>query len=597
MIFTHSNLPLQSVYQVLKVMKKRLYKIIILAGCVISQSVFASTCEQSVKTHIWISPRVITGDEAVNVMAVSSTQPITDLVLTHPNGDKEFLKVTANSGQPWSLSSHIDSLADGNHQIEVQNKGESLGCRLVFNGDNSEKQSEWDDSYEAFYAAWIEQLFDSPTAENLSFPSLEPVIRDENRNFLHNYLGLNEDKELPANTDCADLPYFLRSYFAWKNGLLFSFRRCDRGTSHSTPACTAAEIKTDFVQKTAPLSRFKSISYTLMNAVHSGNTRTAAAYENSDFYPVALQREVLWPGTIYADPFGHVLMLVKWIEQTSDSEGILFAVDAEPDYSMARRRFWEGTFLFANTPAAASGFKAFRPIAKTHALLTNAQLPRYSKEQETLLPEEFYTRIGKLINPKGLDAKQAYGALLTALVEQLETRVQSIEKGEDYFRQGGSVIQMPDIPQHLEAIFETNGSWEDYATPSRDIRILNAINILLRFPDKIILHPEMFNVTAQAAPQLKLQILQLHEQLIQQKKIEYTRSNGMPQELTVADVLARRTALEMGYNPNDCPEVRWGAKAGSEEYASCTRHASVKQIGQMTEKLRIWFHEGQRPPR
>ena len=39
------------------------------------------------------------------------------------------------------------------------------------------------------------------------------------------------------------------------------------------------------------------------------------------------------------------------------------AVDGQPDNSVGRKRFWEGTFLFANdVKSAGPGFKAFRPL-------------------------------------------------------------------------------------------------------------------------------------------------------------------------------------------------------------------------------------------
>ena len=50
---------------------------------------------------------------------------------------------------------------------------------------------------------------------------------------------------------------------------------------------------------------------TIANAVHSGNGRTAADDDNTDYYPVPLKQETLRPGTIYADPYGHVLVLVE----------------------------------------------------------------------------------------------------------------------------------------------------------------------------------------------------------------------------------------------------------------------------------------------
>ncbi len=576
----------------IELMKTHIYLALVLIGCFVSHSVFADSCQQGDKTHIWISPRVVKAGEPVKVMAVSSYKALTELVLTLPNGEKQLLQATVNDGLPWHIYTQIDQLGDGHYQLEVNNNNEILACREVFNGDNGKEESSvWNDNYEAFYSAWIEQLFDSPASENLSFPSLEPVLRNPERNFLYNYLGLKEDKGFPATPDCADFPYFLRSYFAWKNSLPFSFRSCNRGSAKQPPSCNSATIQTDFVKKIAPLATFKALSHTLMDEVQSGNGRTGLGSEKTDFYPVVLKREVMWPGTIYADPYGHVLMLTKWVAQTENSAGILFAVDAQPDNSIARKRFWEGTFLFANVASAGPGFKAFRPIANNH-LLKNGQLANYSTEQKNLTPEDFYAQIYKLINPNGLDAKQAYEATLTALVEQLETRVQSVENGEDYFRKGGRTVEMP----NGAAIFETVGAWEDFATPSRDMRLLIAINVLQNFPEKILKFPELFNLSADSAPQVKTQIEELHEKLITEKKIHYVRSNGEPWELTVAEILARKSAFEMSYNPNDCVEVRWGAKADTEEYAGCKRHAPAAQLKQMAT-VREWFRDAKRPSR
>jgi hypothetical protein len=492
---------------------------------------------------------------------------------------------------PWQITAEIDPLGSGLYQVQVQANGRSQACQSIANGSNTRGKPVWDMAYEAFYAAWIEQLFDGDVHEDVSFPSLEPVLRDPERNFLHNALGLQEDKNLTATPDCADFPYFLRSYFAWKNGLPFSYRYCNRGSANKRPTCDPVIINTDFVQKFAPVSTFRAASASVMNAVQSGNGRTALASQETDFYPVALDREILWPGTVYADPYGHVLVLTKWVAQTDNSPGILFAVDAQPDNSIARKRFWEGTFLFANIASAGPGFKGFRPVVNNR-LLKNEEIPDYSLDQAELTPDEFYAQMYSLINPEGLDAKQAYEATLTALVEQLETRVKSVDNGEAYFRKGGSTIAMP----QGAAIFETVGPWEDYSTPSRDMRLLIAMNVLLGFPEKVQQYPELFKLTAKTARQMKGELEQLHATLIKEKKMQYMRSNGEPWELTVADVLARRSAFEMGYNPNDCVEIRWGAEPGSEEYATCRRHAPAAQIKQMSA-VREWFREAKRPPR
>ena len=83
---------------------------------------------------------------------------------------------------------------------------------------------------ENLYSAWIETLFDAPLHDELSWPALHVVLRDKSRNFLFNYLGLGEDeKNLVYRPDCADLPYFLRAYFAFKMGLPFGYSKCSRG--------------------------------------------------------------------------------------------------------------------------------------------------------------------------------------------------------------------------------------------------------------------------------------------------------------------------------------------------------------------------------
>jgi hypothetical protein len=505
--------------------KNRLFQTVILAGYFFSQASFAFSCTQGDTTSIWISPRIIKAGAPVNIMAVSTSEAITELVLTNPEGEKLLLKAAGNNGMPWHLSARIGKLGAGRYQLEAKDKGESLACREIFNGDNGTgKHAAWNDRYEAFYSAWIERLFDSPADESLGFRSLEPVLRDSERNFLHNYLGLNEDKSLPAAPDCADFPYFLRSYFAWKNGLPFSYRACSRGSTHKPPRCGSATIKTDFEQSAAPPAKFKTLSATLMDVVHSGNGRTALASEETDFYPVELRREALWPGIIYADPYGHTLILAKWVPQTADSPGILFAVDAQPDHTVSRKRFWEGTFLFAESASAGPGFKAFRPLSESHRLLKNSELPYYSTEQEAMSPEDFYAQLYKLINPGGLDAKQAYETTLTALLEQLETRLQSVENGEDYFRKTHRIIDMPEGA----AIFETVGAWEDYATPSRDMRLLIAIKVLLDFPEKVVRYPELFNLNDQSAAQVKTRIEQVHEQLISEKKSSMSAATANP---------------------------------------------------------------------
>ena len=74
-------------------------------------------------------------------------------------------------------------------------------------------------------------------------------------------------------------------------------------------------------------------------------------------------------------------MIAKRLAQTSEDAGIILAVDAQPDGTVARKRFWRGNFLFATNPALGGpGFKRFRPIMRekngTLRRLTNAEIAK-----------------------------------------------------------------------------------------------------------------------------------------------------------------------------------------------------------------------------
>jgi hypothetical protein len=104
-----------------------------------------------------------------------------------------------------------------------------------------------------------------------------------------------------------------------------------------------------------------------------------------------------------------------------------------------------------------------KPAAVPRAL-DNAELenePRFvpwSNEQAKMDPDTFYARMSALVNPRGLEPERAYESTLDALVEQLETRVRSVDNGERYLREHpGTIVPMPEGA----AIFQTTGAWED----------------------------------------------------------------------------------------------------------------------------------------
>ena len=82
-------------------------------------------------------------------------------------------------------------------------------------------------------------MFDAPLDAQPSWNALHEVLRDPSRNFLFDHLGAAEDEQnVVVRPDCADLPYFLRAYFAYKLGLPFGWSRCSRGDNGVPPVCS-----------------------------------------------------------------------------------------------------------------------------------------------------------------------------------------------------------------------------------------------------------------------------------------------------------------------------------------------------------------------
>ncbi len=562
-------------------------------------------CASAPGVQIRSAPLAPLAGGPLQVMAVAVDAPLEAVRVIDPSGRAAPLAALTGGGPPWSLRAAVASPAAGRYRFEALRGGVAVACAevVVGGGPGSRGSGTWDPATEAFFAAWVEHLFDAPAEESLSFPSLTPVLRDPQRNFLHDYLRPGEDQKIASEPDCADLAYYLRGYFAWKLGLPLAMRACSRGTATAPPRCEAAEIDRTFVGTRAEPAAFRAASVRLMNRAHSGCGRTALEADATDFYPVPLKREALWPGTLYADPYGHTLMIVKWLPQTGERGGLLLAVDAQPDNSVARKRFWEGTFLFAPGAGTGPGFKTYRApqsdgrggwrVPDNRELSGAGGTPPFSAEQAGMSGEEFYARLERLINPRGLTPEVAYEATLAALMEQLETRVGSVANGEEYLRSHrGEVIAMP----RGTALFETTGPWEDFSTPSRDMRLLIAMKVLAGLPERIRRHPELYLLKGESPAAAAARIDALHARRLGERFITYTRSDGSPWRLSLGEIYQRRAGLEVAYNPNDCVERRWGAAPGSPDYATCRRQAPAAQR-QLMEEYRPWFRDTRRPPR
>jgi hypothetical protein len=478
-------------------------------------------------------------------------------------------------------------------------------------------RNSWNRATENLFSAWIEKLFDAPLNTEPSWPALYNVLRDRSRNVLFNSLGLGEDEvPMALKPDCTDMVYYLRAYFAFKMGLPFGYSKCSRGDRGTPPKCFQwfsiqnpdAARPSSPKRKIAPngaaakppglAASFAHYLPIVGDAVQSGAVRTLASDDNTDFYTVPLTQGALRPGSIYADPYGHVLMLVRRVPQAGGAAGVFFAVDAEPDGSVTRKRFWRGNFLFVHDPSLGSpGFKRFRPIVRSEngglRRLSNAEIaknPQYgdfSLEQSKLGVDEFYDRMDEVMSPTPLDPLRAMKEAITALEEQIKTRVTAVENGRKFQNSGKGEASMPDGP----AIFETTGPWEDFSTPARDFRLLIAIDVVRGYPDRVARRTERYAMPkGKSVADVKVELQGVLASELAARKFSYTRSDDSQWTLSLKDVIDRVAALEMSYNPNDCVELRWAAPDKSDEASTCKLHAPPEQRAKMT-KYRTWFRE------
>ncbi|MFO0554387.1 MAG: hypothetical protein U0271_38755 [Polyangiaceae bacterium] len=558
-------------------------------------------------------------------LALSKGDGPLGVVITPPGGAPAHAAAELRHGPPESAYVSVTDPEAGTYRLVAHRRGAVVACRDVevkakgggsrSGGDQGTPwmvSHKWDKRQEALYSAWIEKLFDAPGTDVFAYGSLHELTTQSDKNFLYDYLDIDEDapppKGLRLDPDCADLPYFLRAYFSFKMGLPFTFSACSRGGGGRAPSCGEPNSNLEALDEPVAnrVRRFETfVRGKLKNTVHSGTGRTLAKDDRTDYYAIHLSAETLRPGAIYADPYGHVLVAAKIIPQPADGgAGILFAVDGQPDGTVSRKRFWKGNFLFSlDDPAMGSpGFKRFRPVvvrggnAKPMSNKAIAESPDYgdfSLEQTEGDATTFYDRMDDVLSPKPLDPERALLELVDALEEQAKARVLSVENGEKFFREGGSRIDMP----NGASIFETVGNWENFSTPSRDLRILIAIDVVSGFPALVARRPERFTMPAgKSADEVVAGLKTLLASETEKRQVTYVRSDASKFTITLAELMRRQAALEMAYNPNDCAELRWGATQASDEANTCKRRAPSDQRSKM-EKVRAWFHDRKRPSR
>ncbi|MEN0060449.1 MAG: hypothetical protein AAGB31_16535, partial [Bdellovibrio sp.] len=463
-------------------------------------------------------------------------------------------------------------------------------------------QPVWNEGHERQFGEFVTQLGMAVEKRQcgkvdtcLRLPSANPYVR-------------NDPPGLKYYADCADLPYYLRSYFAWKNGLPFSMvsevlplnpedAKNKKLDVRYSPSGNYVSKRYDVVAKDGFFKATYPQALEILNNVVPAVT-FSASYRMSgeqdselftDFYPVKISRQSLRPGTVIYDPAGHVAIVYKVTD-----EGRIFYIDAHPDNSLTTGMY---TPKFARSkPAHGAGFKNFRPLKLVDAkgsandgyvggrivALTNAQLPAYGTEQfygtqrdpggswnkgkfflnNQQLNYFDYVQMTLMQGEQHIDPLKDIAQLTEDICTSLVDRVEAVEGA----RKAG--IHTKPHPSRLPRnIYGTDGEWENYSTPSRDARLkVSFMDLLSQAKSYLERYQKRDPAIRYTGGNLAADLLNVYAEKAKACQFSYVTSQGKTMVLNLE--AARQRLFQMSFDPYHCPELRWGARLES-EMAGC----------------------------
>src|SRR5712691_11588206 len=216
----------------------------------------SASCEDAAELAVLPSPIAPWKGAPLRVIFTAEKPLEGELSLIAPDGSVAAKSRERHGGPPYFWFAEVAAPAAGAWQVKLARERAPAECgaitrEIAVRADEPPRphaaetgvwplRNAWNRATENLYSAWVEKLFDAPLDAALSWPALHEVLRDRSRNFLFNHLGLREDQMgMIIRPDCADLPYFLRAYFAFKMGLPFGYAKCTRGGGGEPPKCHA----------------------------------------------------------------------------------------------------------------------------------------------------------------------------------------------------------------------------------------------------------------------------------------------------------------------------------------------------------------------
>jgi hypothetical protein len=440
----------------------------------------------------------------------------------------------------------------------------------------------WEASDEIGFGRFLAALGDSGCSSSQS------CLRDP----ANPYRG-SDARFLDVDADCAKLPYLLRAYYAWKNGLPFSYVDGVAGSRFGRSSNRIVS-RAGMVDHGGGIDGPAAIR-TMMDNVYSGTFRTDAAHDSAipaDFYSPALQPGSIRPGTVIYDTNAHVGIVYR-----VDASGRIYYMDAHPDFTISRSVYGP---QFGQSPAAlGGGLKNWRPlqlqgarfengalVGGHYALLRNNQISDFSLVQYAgtepdgrwryrgaLLGYYEYARVAVSGGKSDFNPVYELQATMGTLCNDLNDRAQAVNQA---VANGISAKLHPSgIPANIYS--SEDGEWEAYATPARDARLRAAFVAFRQELGKMI--GQWLNRDPRVVYDgldLKRDLLAAYDRESQACTITILSSDKRPIPLTFDDISHRLFA--MSFDPYNCVELRWGGDGmGCPDQAGKRRYYALEE--------------------
>jgi hypothetical protein len=464
------------------------------------------------------------------------------------------------------------------------------------------RHDRWTDADERGYGEFIASI------GNSNCRTVDACLRGPGNPF-----RASDPQGLRFRSDCADLPYYLRAYYAWKHGLPFAYeaavspRGRTRDIRYSPQGNRVSERRTVTTGSTTGPELLNAMRNTISSAMYRIHPDLDSPYP-PDHYSPALQPKSVRLGTVIYDPNGHLAIVYK-----IEPNGRILYIDAHPDNSLTR-----GTYdkrFVRSRPGMGAGFKNWRPVVLKNytrggngALLGGTVVAAENDEIADFSDEQYYGNGRKPVRDaewagasfqlegETLDyydyvrAQLSGGSLHFDPVNEVREMVRSNCADLNYRADAVNLsleagLQRRGHPARLPYnIYGTDGDWETFSTPSRDARLKTAFKEVRDSVERFVrLYEARDPKVIYTGRNLIADLSAAYEQEASACSISYTKSDGVKASFGYEEARAR--LFRMSFDPYMCVERRWGATDAG-ELSSCRDDANKRAWYEAEQNLR-----------